>query len=359
MAANPFTPTDLARLKPRPTTVTSTRQPHWLGEPASEVTGSLGDMAPLFPTFGRVPFGTNRRLDMIVRLAAANGEIPVPTAVVSKRYVLVQHTSVIEALENALRSVDVDPPDLQCRLTMSESGARMAMRVELPERFAFNAPDEHQMALTFECFNSVDRTVPFFALLGWFRFVCSNGLVVGTTHAAMRQHHRPSLHIRDLEPMLTEGLAAAACDRDLLTASMARRVSADALRTWVDGPVAKKWGAFAAARVHAIATTGLDGEPSRTPKGAPPHARHIVRPIRVPGAEAPCRNSYGLAQALAWVAARRNEVAERVAWRGEIPELMAQLQSPCSTSCRLHVAWKRNTFAAASATSASRASVSR
>ena len=77
--------------------------------------------------------------------------------------------------------------------------------------------------------------------------------------------------------------------------------------------------------MHAIATMGLDGEPSRIPKGAPPHTRHIVRPIRVPGAEAPGRNSYGLGQALAWVAARRNEVAERLAWRGEIPELMAQL----------------------------------
>lgn len=116
----------MAALLEQPTIVTSTRQSHWLGEPASEVTGSLADLAPLISTFDRVPFGTNRRLDMIVRLAAANGEIPVPTAVVSKRYVLVQHTSVIEALENALRSADVDPPDLRCRLTMSESGARMA-----------------------------------------------------------------------------------------------------------------------------------------------------------------------------------------------------------------------------------------
>lgn len=102
---------------------------------------------------------------MIVRRATAKGQVPVPVGTVSKRYVLVQHTSVIEALDHALRNADVDPRDLRCRLTMSESGGRMAMRVELPGRFAFNAPDEHPMALTFECFNSVDRTVPLFALV--------------------------------------------------------------------------------------------------------------------------------------------------------------------------------------------------
>jgi hypothetical protein len=39
----------------------------------------------------------------------------------------------------------------------------------------------------------------------------------------------------------------------------------------------------------------------------------------------PRTDNYGLAQALAWVAARRDDVAERVAWRGKIPKLLAQL----------------------------------
>jgi len=316
----------MAGLHDHSTPLTSTHNSRWLGEPASEVTGRLGDVATLIPTFDRLAFGTNPRLDMIVRRAAAKGDIPTPIGVVSKRYVLVQHAAVIAALEHALRSADVDPLELRCRLTMSESGARMAMRVELPERFAFQAPDGHPMALTFECFNSVDRTVPLFAVLGWFRFVCSNGLVVGTTHASMRHDHRPPLRIDELEPVLVEGLAAAESDRERLTESMARRVSTEALRNWVDGPVAKEWGGFAAARVYAIAATGLDGEPSRTPKGAPPHARQIINPKKVPGAEAPCKDSYGLAQALAWVAARRNDVTERVAWRGAIPKLLAELR---------------------------------
>ena len=317
----------MATLHEPTTPVTSTHQSRWLGEPASEVTGFLRDVTPMIPAFDRLPFGTNARLDMIVRRASAKGEIPVPTGVVSKRYVLVQHASVMAALKNALRSADIDPLELRSRLTLSESGARMGIRVELPERFAFNPPDGHSMALTFECFNSVDRTVPLFALLGWFRFVCSNGLIVGTTHASFRNHHRPSLQVDEFESVLTEGLVAATCDRERLTKAMASCVTQDALRTWVDGPVARAWGAFAAARVHAIATTGLDGEPSRTPKGVPPHAREILHPQPVPGAQAPCTDGYGLAQTLAWVAARRTDVAERVEWRGDIPKLMAQLNS--------------------------------
>jgi hypothetical protein len=117
----------MAALHEHPTPVTFTRQSRWLGEPASEVTGSLADVVPLIPAFDRFPFGTNARLDMIVRHATAKGEIPVPTGVVSKRYVLVQHASVIAALEKALHSADVEPLDLRCGLTLSESGARMRM----------------------------------------------------------------------------------------------------------------------------------------------------------------------------------------------------------------------------------------
>src|SRR5688572_32954560 len=111
----------MAALHEPSTPVTSTHQSRWLGEPASEATGFLTDVTPLIPAFDRFPFGTNPRLDMIVRRASATGEISVPTGVVSKRYVLVQHASVIAALENALRSAEIEPCDLRCRLTDRKS----------------------------------------------------------------------------------------------------------------------------------------------------------------------------------------------------------------------------------------------
>lgn len=308
-----------------PPAVLVTGLSRWLGEAAVEITGPLRDIVPRLPAFDRVPFGANPRLDMIVRRAAAPGEIPVPTGVVSKGYVLVQHLAVIDALVKALGARDVEALDLRCRLTITESGARMAVRVELPPAFAFTPSDGHTMALTFECFNSVDRTVPLFALLGWFRFVCRNGLVIGTTHARMWQQHRASLRIEDLEPILAEGLVDAERDRDALTGLTKARVTTAALCAWVDGPLADAWGPLAAARVHAIASRGIDGEPSRAPRRARPHERAILKPRNVPGVHAPCENRYDAAQALAWVAARRNDVAQGLAWRNQIPELVGQL----------------------------------
>ena len=46
----------------------------------------------------------------------------------------------------------MQPADLACSLTMSESGARLRMRVKLPDRFAFTPPDGHRMALTFRSY---------------------------------------------------------------------------------------------------------------------------------------------------------------------------------------------------------------
>ncbi len=248
-----------------------------------------------------------------------------PTGVVSKTYALVQHTAVVDAVREALEQVHDEPLAMQATLTLSSHGSRMALRVELPKDFAFEPPDGHRMILTFECFNSVDRTVPFSATLGWFRLVCSNGLMLGTTEELFRKLHRPSLQILDLPRVITVGLVDSTFDKKAMRASAQRRVSANALCRWVDGPVSYRWGLMAAARVLSIVTRGKDGEPSRTPRGGPASVRDIPHPRDVPGAVAPCDHAYGIAQALAWVAARRSEVAERLQWRRDIPELMAQL----------------------------------
>ena len=136
----------------RPATI---NRPHWLGEPVNEFTGSVDAIASHLPDFNRVPFGVNPRLDMIVRPATAAGQIPVPAAVVSKSYVLVQHLDVVSALVDAMKAVDIDPASLNCRLRVTEGGTRMALRAELPRELAFTPPDGHTIELTFEFYNSV------------------------------------------------------------------------------------------------------------------------------------------------------------------------------------------------------------
>lgn len=295
----------------------------WLGEQAEEYSGLLGDIEILLPSFERQPFGLNPRLDMIVS-SAQETDTPVHVGTVSKRYTLVQHMDVVDALRQALAPMSIDADGLDCRLTMTESGSRMVLRVHLPDAFACTPPDGHTMALTYECFNSVDGSVPLFALLGWFRFVCSNGLVIGTTHARLRRQHRPSLCVDELGTLLGTGLQSARDDVERLVRCAERRVSLSALAAWVDGPVARAWGPSAATRVHAVVTRGEDGVPSRHPRRAPPHRRHVEMPVPVPGARAGGDSEYDLVQALSWIASRRENVAQADAWRAQIDDLVAQ-----------------------------------
>ncbi len=88
--------------------------------------------------------------------------------------------------------------DVPTRLLISEYGTRIAIRATLAAKYAFTPDDGQAMALTFELFNSVDGSVPLMAAVGWFRFVCSNGLVVGTTSAKVRQRHSSALNIHEI-----------------------------------------------------------------------------------------------------------------------------------------------------------------
>ena len=198
------------------------------------------------------------------------------------------------------------------------------------------------MALTFECFNSVDGSVPLFAVVGWLRFVCSNGLVVGTVAARVKQKHLPPLAIEEISDVLAEGTESALADREIFAQWGSIRDSRDQLQKWVDGPLAEAWGPLAAARVHGIATTGLDGKPVPPWRMAKPHTWSVWDGQPVPGTSAPCGDAYQLAQVLSWVASRRRNVAQRLQWRGQIQTLMADLFRDDESQHDLTVAVRRS-----------------
>ena len=141
----------------------------------------------------------------------------------------------------------------------------------------------------------------------------------------VRQKHSPPLDIDEISEVLAEGVTAATRDRKTFAAWQLRKVSPAALTKWVDGPVADAWGPLAAARVFGIATTGLDGKPFAPRRKTPPHAWILADGEPVPGTHAPCTDSYELAQILAWIAARRGNVAQRLEWRAQIQSLLSWL----------------------------------
>lgn len=297
------------------------RHTHWFGETVHHSETTLAELTRQLPTFTRAAFGRTRR--DVIRLADKE---PVPVALVSKRYVLVQHAEAIAGVVGEIDKAGIDPSDVTARLALSENGTRMALSVILPDEYAFTPPDGHTVGLTFECYNSVDGTVPFLATVGWLRFVCSNGLVVGTAAVKVRQRHSAGMNIGDISTVLASGTKAALGDRRLFVRWLEHRIDPESLAGWVDGAVTDTWGPTAAARVHNIVTRGHDGRPAARPRTQRPSQRPLNDPIAVPGSE-PCEHAYGCAQALSWVASRRNNLAERIVWRDQIPELMHALEA--------------------------------
>lgn len=296
------------------------RAPHWFGEDVERINTTLDELPKLLPVFDRYGLGANRHLDVISRRDSGG---PLPVATVSKSYVLVQHADAVKTMIAELRNAGIDPAGVPANLLITEYGTRAAIRATLPGELAFRETDGTPMDLTFELHNSVDRTVPFMAAIGWFRFVCGNGLVLGTTTAKIRRRHSSALDMNEVSSILADGVSAAVTERAIFEDWQATVVNDEALARWVDYEVNDTWGPDAATRVYSIATTGLDGTPRRTVD--PPHARSVTAPLHVPGTYAPETDAYGIAQVLAWVAARRSNVAERIRWRSEIPRLMAGL----------------------------------
>lgn len=300
------------------------RRTHWFGEEVETIDTTLDALAGRLPVFDRYPFGANRFHDLIARRPTGPAAA-LPIGLVSKKYVLVRHAEAIQAVSAEVRKANINPAQVPARLLITEYGTRMALRATLPAQHAFTPDDGHTMNLTFECFNSVDGSVPLFAAVGWFRLICSNGLVVGTTSAKVRQRHSPPLDIGEVSEVLADGMEAALRDRKSFQGWRATRVPPSDLARWVDGPIAEAWGPLAAARVYRISMTGLDGSPVRPFRGRVPHLWQLADGVEVPGTHAPCADGYEVAQVLAWVAAQRADVAERLRWRGQIQGLMASL----------------------------------
>jgi hypothetical protein len=297
---------------------------HWFGEDVNRIDTTLAELPRILPTFERRAFGRNRLHDVIAR-APGRGREALPVGLVSKKYVLVQHAEVIAALTREVGDAGINPAKVQARAMLTEYGTRIAVRATLPPEYSITPEDGHCMALTYECFNSVDGSVPLFAAVGWFRFVCANGMIVGTPTAKVRVKHLPPLQIDEVSEVLAAGVRAATDDRASFARWQSTRVSDDDFERFVDEAVATAWGPMAAARVYGIATAGLDGRPAPPSRRAPPHAWTIREGHPVPGTHAPCADAYQVSQVLAWVASRRNNVAKRLEWRDEIGALMSQL----------------------------------
>lgn len=293
--------------------------------------GSFGQVRELVPAFDRTPFVAdgggieNRFSDVIVRRADARLSLPaVPIGIVSKRYRLIGHGEVIDAVRDAVAGIGICTADVACEAHLGRYGATMAFYARLPREFDFDPGDAYPMALRVLALNSVDGKSLLTLMLGWYRFVCANGMVVGTTSMNWRMAHRAGPEPGGISEMLAAGLELAEHEKLELQGWLRTAATMDSLRRFSDGPLATAWGVKPAARFWHIASTGHDAEAALPFEAGKPTAK-TMRPLaRVPGAPERVRNAYDASQALAWLAHQPRGHEEHVKRMQDIPPLMAK-----------------------------------
>jgi hypothetical protein len=303
----------------------------WLGSPVGSVESSLDAVREWLPVFDRRPFAMHRRggvpapanprYDAIVR---RDGYSEMPVGIVSKQYTLVQHTDVLDTVVQELRGVDIEAEAVKARLELTEYGERMALHCFLPRHY-YDSGDGHPMELRLTCFNSVEGSLRLCAFLGWFRFVCSNGLIVGQGRVQLRQAHHRGLDLGRIGPILRSGLEDVTREKRQFSVWQAAQVRRETLAAWVDGPLCERSGALAAARAYHIALTGHDADRflDRWKQRKPTERRVACGPF-VPGAVR-ASNVYDVSQALAWLAKERGEFSQQVQRMEQIPSLLREL----------------------------------
>jgi hypothetical protein len=310
----------------------------WFNSPVMFHEGSLTDVRKHIPAFERRAFGLtqpdneqsrlNERLDTIVRLPIGDDMTFIPVGVVSKSYTLVQHDAVLDVVDKALYAEKIEPDDVKAELEITEYGERMALSVYLPDKYDFDPGDGNSMALRLECLNSVDGSTRFRALMGWFRFVCHNGLILGVTRSDVRRRHSGDVRLEDVGVVLTAGLKESETEKKSLRSWLASKITLERLAPWVDNVLREGWGFKAAARTFHVARTGFDARVVGQHKDSTPTSVAMQgTTTRIPGAPEECRNLFDLSQILAWLAKERRGVQEQLQWREKIPDLMKPLMN--------------------------------
>ena len=97
-------------------------------------------------------------------------------------------------------------------------------------------------------------------LLGWFRFVCSNGLIVGETKAELRDIHNQHLNLDVIPGIIATAFSKVEADLDRLHRWEKSKIELTMVERWVDLHLAEQWGKKAACRTLHVCRSAKDVE---------------------------------------------------------------------------------------------------
>ena len=274
--------------------------------------------------------GINSYLDMVYRLPIRQRERSVPVGVVSKNYRMLDHHQILRTIQQSMANRQLDIGSVRVVGEWTIHGERAHFSIVFPPEELFTVGtvgEKDEMRFRIEVFNSVDGSCRLMVVAGWLRFVCTNGLIIGTALLQLQQQHRQQLEIDDLGRRVGQAIQSAQSDKAIFAEWMSTSVDESALVRWIDDEVHSAWGVKAAVRVLGIAANGWDVEPVGAMANRKPSEirTNRVNEERVPGIDAPVGNLFGVSQVLSWVAGQRGEISEDLEWRSQVHDLIAKL----------------------------------
>ena len=300
----------------------------WRTRDVKYLRGKYKNIVKHIPTFDLRDFRAdeneiiNPYYKTVMRMPLSPLEKIIPVGIVSNTYTLAQHLEVADLCVETIKEFGIDINNLQCELGLSTLGEWMNFRIYFPEKYDFIATDKNPLKLRLECFNSVDGSSRLVLLFGWYRFVCSNGMVIGETISELRDIHNKYMDIGKIKAMVAKAMDQVNKDKNTMTQWQSLSVSDDDLTEWVDSTVSKKWGKKAAFRVFHICMSGHDAKYLDPFESEIPSQKKAVQLDAVPGSPQKSTSLYDVSQALSWVATSRNNVEEKTQWQTEIPQLI-------------------------------------
>ena len=90
------------------------------------------------------------------------------------------------------------------------------------------------MRFRIEVFNSVEGSYRLVAVVGWLRFVCSNGLILGKTLMHLREQHRQQLQIEELAKLLGHAIHSVGEDKETIEKWLSNVLDDRVFLNWVD-----------------------------------------------------------------------------------------------------------------------------
>lgn len=300
----------------------------WSSLPAKQLNLPFDKLLDFLPDFEKVPFQyegkENDRFDTII-----NCRTNVPINNCSKRYSLIQHHQLITQVDRILEEIEPNVDKSNVTVKVSKNFERLWIECKFPECL-YDPGDGNEIELRLHAFNSTDLSIPFEITFGWYREICSNGMIAMERGTSFRHRHTPNLSEESISRIAEDLWNSAFMDTERYSQLLGQPVEAEGevIQNWIDRTVNSSWGLNMAGRVYNIVRTGYDGTVSYPEggkvRGIKPTDLEFTPERKVPGSN-PAENMYDVVNAASWISSHQPNLKDRIKRMRQLPDLIKRV----------------------------------